>query len=283
MSDRRLKGFGSVNDQSEDFKPKEGGGSNLIFGLNQGVKLEKFEYNDKASSDGSPANAIDVTLDVNGAKVMNRFFEITKVYDADKGGAVEDDGSQAWADAYNQTVTQMNATLTHIVKATGTTQAQIDAALKNEVGFVDYAKIMESLAKLDNATDLDFFAQYQWKIPSGKDKTYLEMPSNMKGGYFLVPHVPVKGQWTEEREWEVVIESENDGEEKTIKREGLRYVDSENPKNIHPFERNQNFMESKKAIQQIKGQNSGAGKGIKSSLPASGGMADQPKSSGWDD
>lgn len=268
---RRLKGFGAVNDQNEDFKPKEGGGGNIKFGLNQNVRLTKFEYNPKASSDGSPTNAIDVNIQCGESTIMSRFFEITKVYNADLNQAVEDDGSQAWADAYNNEMVQLNATITHIVKATGVTQDQIDNAFKNEVDFVDYAKIMESLANV-NAGPLDVCMQYQWNIPQGKDKTYLELPKNMKSGYFLVPHQEPKGDWVEETEWNETVDVK--GTKTNIKKKGLRYIDSEDPKNIHPFVRNENFMDSNKAIQQTKndqkkpGVLSSVSKGINSSAPA---------------
>lgn len=275
--ERRLKGFGAINDQSEELKPKEGGGSNLKFGLNQNARLIKFEYNPKASSDGSPTNAIDVNIKVGESTVMARFFEITKVYNKDLNKAVEDDGSQAWADAFNEEMIQLNATITHIVKATGVTQDQINKALAKEVGFVDYAKIMASLANV-NAGDLDVCLQYQWNIPTGKDRTYLELPKNMKGGYFLVPHQEPKGEWVEQTEWDETVNVE--GTETNITKKGLRYVDSEDDKNIHPFIRNENFMDSNKAVQQTKndqqqkpGVLSSASSGINSSAPTK---------SGWD-
>ena len=76
---------------------------------------------------------------------------------------------------------------------------------------------------------------YKWNIQEGNERTFLQLPKNMKGGRFLSPTIAPVGAW----------EEINDAD-------GLRYVDS--AKNEHPFTRSENYMKSNKAIQQIEGE-----------------------------
>lgn len=241
MSDKIEKiGFGSINDQDESLKGQADSG---VFGLNQGF-LTKLEYNPNAGADKGPGDAVDITFMVGSKEYRRRIFDVTRVYDR-KGNQLTDENDPEFIKAYNQNMLQAMGVITHAVKATGVSQQQVDAALATPPdNFADWAKVITALVPQEfEAKPVDGFLEYQWNIADGQDRTYPELPKNMKGGYFLVPSVAVSGSWKPEYQW---IEKDASGKE--TKKQGLRYVD--NAGNIHPFIRNKNFMESNKAIQQ---------------------------------
>lgn len=246
MSEQVQKiGFGSINDNDDSLKGKSGGGK---FGLNQGF-ITKLEFNPNAGKDGSAGDAVDITFIVGEKEFRRRIYNVTRVYDKDSN-ELTDDNDPEFIKIYNQNMAQNMAVVIHAVKATGVTQEQIDTALATPPSnFADWAKIVTALAPADfDKKPIDGFLEYQWKIGDDQDRTYLELPKNMKGGRFLAPHVAPNGKWTEENEW--VEKNEETGEEKSC--EGLRYVDDS--KNVHTFVRNSAYMESPKANQQIDGQ-----------------------------
>ena len=242
MSNQML--FGSVNDRGEEFKGKEGG--NYNFGLNHG-NFTELSFNPNAGKDGTAGNAVDININVGGKEFKRRIYEVTRVYDKD-GNQILDTNSEEYIKKYNQEMRQAMATITHAVKATGVTQEQIDTAFKTPVTtFTDWVNIILSLIPVNyKERELDVFLEYQWKISDGQDKTYLQLPKNMKGGYWLTGAVKPIGDWKEQRQW---VETDENGVQKSIK--GLRYVDEMS--NVHPFTRSQNFMESPKANQQVDG------------------------------
>lgn len=226
-------GFGYTDDTSQDLQSKSGG----KFGLNQGF-LTKFEYNPTAGKDGAAANAIDVTVQVGEREFRSRFYEVNKVFDKD-GNEITDVNSPAYIQKYNDEMTQLTACIVHIVKAFRP-ESDIQAALATPPStFADWAKIMCSLVVIDVAktTPIDVFLEYQWTIPDGKDQTYLQMPKNMKGGYWISKLQ--EGPWTEDRS------------------NGLAYKNASGA--THPFSRNTSYMESNKAIQQTTGAGSPSG------------------------
>jgi hypothetical protein len=237
-------GFGSINDNDESLKGKSGGG---VFGLNQGF-LTKIEFNPNAGADGAAADAVDITFMVGEREFRRRIYNVTRVYDKD-GNQLTDETDPKYIKIYNQNLAQAMAVVVHAVKATGVTQQQIDTALATPPdNFADWAKIVTALVPADfEKKPIDGFLEYQWTIADDQDRTYLELPKNMKGGRFLSPSVAVVGAWTPEYQW-----TEKDDEGNEVQKSGLRYVD--NAGNVHPFERSQNYMESNKAIQQVDGQ-----------------------------
>ena len=104
--------------------------------------------------------------------------------------------------------------------------------------FADYAKLVTLLMAdgITKGTLVDVFLQYQWTIKSGQTQTYLELPKNMKDGSFLTISTPAIGEWEEIRD----------------KKEGLKYIDSVGGAE-HRFKRDNNYLESNKAIQQKDG------------------------------
>jgi len=233
----RKIGFGSINDQDDSLRGKSG---SVNFGLNQGF-LTKIEYNPNAGADGAAADAVDITFMAGEKELRRRIYDVTRVYDKN-GNQMTDESNPVYIKNYNQNIAQAMAVIIHAIKATGVTQQQIDAALANPPdNFAAWARMVTALVPNGFETKpIDAFLEYQWNISDGQDRTFLELPKNMKGGRFLCPSVA--GDWIPEHQW---TETE-DG--KTIQRKGLRYVSEGN---VHPFVRNQNFMESNKAIQQI--------------------------------
>lgn len=225
--------FGYVSDNDESLKSKEF--ASLNFGLNHGF-ITKFEYNANAGADGAPADALDIEVtSVEGKTVKSRIYDVKGVYNADN--VLINPGEEGYEDIAKIERTQRSAVITHFVKALGVTEETIIKALtpapKN---FAEYVQIMTSLVAKNYATiPVDFFVQYQWTLKADAKMTYLELPKNMKDGYFVVPAVKPVGEWKE-------VRNEN----------GLSYVD--NNGNIHPITKSKSFLESKKAIQQRKSE-----------------------------
>ncbi len=230
-NEAQLMGFGYVDDTDESLKSKSGGN----FGLNTPVFLTKFELNANAGADGALQDALDVTVQVEDREYRSRTYPITKVYDKD-GNEITDKTSPEYVAEYNKEWKQKNAVITHILKCF-VSEDVIKQALATPLNsFGDFINVVVALLPADfNKKPLDVFLEYQWNIPDGEDKTYLQLPRNMKGGYFLCPSVTPAGAWS-----------------KVVDDNGLRYVDANGAE--HPFTRDKNFMSGNKANQQIEGQ-----------------------------
>jgi hypothetical protein len=247
MSEQATKiGFGYVDDTSDDLRTKSGG----VFGLNPGCFVSKFEYNPNAGADGTATDALDIHLLVGDKEFRRRIYEPTKVYK--DGVEIADTNSKEFIDGYNDQWKQSNAVIVHILKAFRT-EAEVKQGLSIPIpDFRTFLITVQSLMPNGfNSKPVDAFLEYQWNINSGQDRTYLQMPSNMKGQYFLVPAQP--GPWKEQLN--------DDG--------SMIYVNPTGQQ--HPFKRDKNYMESKKAIQQIEGQQPVAG--AANMAPPQGGAA----------
>jgi hypothetical protein len=238
MSEIQKIGFGYVNDGDESLVSSGGGVG--VFGLNTGV-FTKLGYEPNAGKDGAPADAFDINIEVNGREYRTRLYDYTIVY-GNNGEALTDPNTTEYIQKYNTEMTQRMAVITHAVKAAGVTDAQLQQALNIKIEtFADWCKIVSSLVPQNYKTkSVHVFLEYQWSIPEGKDKTYLTLPKNMKGGRFLAP--ALVGNWEEQTVWQM---TDTEGNVQEVK--GLRYVYNGS---VHPFTRDQNFMESNKAIQQ---------------------------------
>lgn len=217
--------FGAVSDQSKDLLAKEQSG---FFGLNENVYLTKCEFIANAGKDGAPSNAIDVELNKGEKRYLLRIYEPTKA------GFIESDKQ------LQDALKQATATAVHVVKAIGVTDEEIQNEFKNPAkDFSEWSQRLLKLVKSDFSTKpLDLFLSYQFTLRSENERTYLEVPRNMKQGYFLSPHITPVGAWQQETSW-----MEN-GESK----QGLRYID--NAGNVHPFKKTKSFMDSPFAHQQ---------------------------------
>lgn len=219
--------------KQEDLQSKQSG----VFGLNTGY-LTKLEFNDKAGKDGTDGNAIDITVMIKDREYYNRFFLNDSIYNS-KNEMVKP-GEDGFVKAFVDNYSQIGAVVKHAMKAVGVTDAQIDGIQRSPVSkeeelvpaFITDVKNILGLLPADfQKKEIDIFLEYQWNIPEGKEMTYLTLPKNMKGGYFLSPHMTPVGKWSEVRTTE-----------------GMHYVD--NAGNKHIFEKSETFMTSNKAIQQ---------------------------------
>ena len=224
-----LKNIFGVNDTDGALKGKSSGGK---FGLNQGT-ISKFEFIDTAGKDNGPGNAVDIWVKINERDYRRRLYETTGALFGPKNTKVEP-GEDTYQDLFYADMGQKIAVIKHALKAVGITQANIDKISAT----LDPTKIGEGLkalvelvpAQYQNAT-VDCFLEYQWEIAEDQDKTFPELPKNMKGGYFLIPAIKPVGTWKEVRD-----------------EKGLHYIDDAG--NTHLFERDTAYMESNKGTQQ---------------------------------
>jgi hypothetical protein len=230
MSEQKMQ-FGYVDDTDESLKSKSGG----LFGLNTPAYLTKFELNPNAGADGAASDALDMTFTVGDREFRNRIYPTTKVYDS-KGNELQPDHPD-YVKLYNADWSQKNAVIVHVLKAFRTDEEVRSALSAPLTSFADFANVVAGLLPTEfNTVALDLFLEYQWKIGDGQDRTYLQVPKNMKGGYFVCKaQAPANGDWT-------AVKDDN----------GLRYVDGNGTE--HPFTRDKNYMAGNKANQQIEGE-----------------------------
>lgn len=206
------------------------GNGGIKFGLNSGAVVTKFEYNPNAGAGGAEGDAIDFTVQIGEKEFRKRFFPVTKVYGSN--GEITDTTSEEYQEAFGKEVALLNATLSSIVKCF-VGEEDIKLALATPINsFKDYAQILERLVKGNSNWDklkVDVFLSYQWKPSGDNDKTYLELPKNVKHGSFIV-------------------KSLGNGFSKVESEESIKYANSEGI--THPFKRSVWFAESEFANQQ---------------------------------
>lgn len=206
---------------SGEVAPSKQGGK---FGLNQKAFVTKFEYNAKAGSDGADGDAIDLSVQIAEKEYRLRFFPITKGWG--ENGEITDTTSEAYKESVNKQMVQLNAVLSDIVKCF-VDEETLKAALSTPINsFKAFAEILQRLVHSVPNFDkipVDVFLQYQWKPTGENDKTFLELPKNVKQGIFICKHQ--EGNFIEE-----------------CTDTHLRYI---TPEGItHPFKRGQWFLES---------------------------------------
>ena len=207
---------------SGDLAPGKQGGK---FGLNTGAFVTKFEFNANAGKDGAAGDAIDLTVQVGEREYRHRFFPITKVF-AKEGGEITDVSSEEYKEAFKKEVDQFNAVISDVVKCF-VSQEDLKTALATPIPtFKDFANIVTRLVQSTpnwQKKPVDVFLQYQWAPTGDNDKTYLELPKNVKHGAFIV-----------------ASQGEGFKEEKTAT--SLKYVKEDGT--VHPFKRGEWFLES---------------------------------------
>lgn len=223
-------GYGAIDDEDASLK---GGGNYGKFGLNQNCFFTKFEFNPNAGANGASMDAVDFSIKIEEKEFMKRIFDVDSnrsIYGTN--GQLLNPGDPGFDEAIGKAKKQVSAVVIHAVKSLGVTQDQINAAFVNPVNsFREWAIKLISLLPGDyTKRPVDVFLQYQWKISEGQNKTYLEIPKNLKDGKFLCPAIP--GTFKEVRD-----------------SSGLYYC-NEKDNLPHLFTRSSSYLSSNKAVRQ---------------------------------
>jgi len=184
--------YGFVN--TEDLEQGQGGGTKptAYVGLNQGVFLTGFAFNDKAGKGGTDGEAVDVaiTFPERERPFTNRYFPITKAYDKDNNEVTDPE-----AEDFKIAVAQVNGTLIDIACAIAGRDT-VETALKSNApkSFKEFAQLLERVIKSVPNWDkkpVDVFLQYQYNIQGDNERTFLELPSakSIKHGRWIIPAV----------------------------------------------------------------------------------------------
>ncbi len=227
-NNQTMGGYGYVDDNVQS-------GGSMSFGLNQGLaRLVKFEWIPNGGKDGAEQEALDIQFAIEGREkpVSYKKFPVTKAFDKQNGGAEVTDPNHP---AFKDEQANFNQVVMHILGCFVDKDALKAAFSKPIASFKEFCKAAEGVLPKDFSNkSLDIFFQYQWQVAEGKDRTYLELPKNMKQGKFLVP--ATTNNWKEVRTNKV-----------------LKYVDSSDEKVLHPFQRGEWFLQSNWANQQKEG------------------------------
>lgn len=209
-------------------------GSGVSFGLNQNLKMVKFEYNPNCGKDGAEMEGLDIVFN-NGTRDINyRQFPIVKAFDNQV--EVTDPNHPKMKEAMNN----FNAIMTHIMMCYISRETYAAALSKPISSFKEFCKVlMQLLPQNYSEIELDIFFQYQYQIKGENTRTFLELPKKMSYGKFLCAHIEPNGSWKE-------IKMENP---LTNTKNALYYKDDAN--SIHPFVRNGWFMNSNFAKAQV--------------------------------
>jgi len=213
--------------------------SPFTFGLNAGAaKMVKFDYITHGGKDEAEQEAVDIIFNINGVEKSYRKFPVTKAYYKEEGTTEQKETTDPNHEAFKKEVTQLNAVLTHIMTCF-VEKSVLKQTLQDNppTGFKSFIEILKnSLPEDFSNVTLDIFMQYQWQITGTNNKTYLELPKNMKHGPWVCKEVDPVGAWKEMKV------------EKVENNEVALYYVNEN--NRHPFTKNGWFMSSNFAKQQ---------------------------------
>ena len=215
---------------SGDLTPGKQGGK---FGLNTGAFVTKFEYNANSGKDGAAGDAIDFTVQVGEREYRHRFFPITKVFK--DNAELTDPNTEEYKEEFKKLVDQFNATISDIVKCF-VSEEELKTALSVPIPtFKDFANIVTRLVQSTpnwQKKPVDVFLQYQWAPSGDNDKTYLELPKNVKQGVFIVA---------------------SQGEGFVEERTATHLVYTKADETQHPFKRGQWFLDNAFANQTVLG------------------------------
>ena len=230
------------------------------FGLNTGARLTKFEWIPNGGKDGAEQEALEIIFTIAGVEKSYRRFPVTQAFG--KNNEVITDPNTP---EFKEAIMQLSSCVTHILHCFTTPEAAKAKFNRPINSFKEYAQVAASCLPANFAEiELDIFLEYQWKIKEGNDRTYLDIPTSMKGGKWLVPTVKVIGDWKETRKADPDDKAQN----------ALFYFDNGNPdtsNNMHPFTRYGRYVKSPRANQQFNenaAQNEAAGANIAQAEPA---------------
>lgn len=230
-----------IKDTDESLKAKS---NSFNFGLNTG-SITEFICKKTEKEGEEDLYSVNITFSV-GNDDKKIFLGVTPGRKVFAGSEQLSPGEDGYDEALIADYIQSVAVIKHALKAVGVS----DQVIENKINQLDPSPdaILDGIAELVAlapanmaSKKVDAFLEWQWSIPKDKDRTFLTLPKNMKGGTFLVAHQAPVGKWTEVR-----TEKE------------LHYVD--NSGNKHAFTRDENFLSGNKGNQQtLKGnQESGA-------------------------
>lgn len=205
--------------------------SHKHFGLNEKVRMTKFEWINNAGKGGSEGEALDIqfTFDGDEKPVSYRQFPVNRVRDWKSGVDITDDKDPMMIKARQE----WSANITSLVKCFVDEEELKEKTQKPFESFKEYCKaLVSALPKDFDTVDLDLFMQWQWKLKDDQDTTFLEIPKNGKGGVFVCRHRKPVGKW----------------EAATSPNGSLIYRDGENT--LHPFCRDSKWMDSNYANRQ---------------------------------
>ena len=227
---QNLFGFQSDNDESLVIT----GSSDKVFGLNQGVVFTNAEYREK-DQQGNINPSINLEFEtLGGSKGFYTIYSNVTVFD--KNGQIRTDTDAAdYKDRWAKEFSQLKAVLTHFCKQVLSEEqyrAKYEAANIRSISDLMAFSFSGIKTLVDNKIKLDVFLQYQGSIKKDNTRTFLELPRNLKSGYFLAKD-------STGTKWEEVIDEKG----------GLTYVSGNNK---HLFERTKSFLESSVAKEQVK-------------------------------
>lgn len=208
------------------------GGNWGKFGLNQDAQLVKVEI-----SEGPNGSWKAVDLDVRVGekkKFLSRMFfpNPSKIYGKQDNGenGLLQEGDENYDKTLEKAYTNTMAVIVHAVKASGVSQEDINNAVAKAkaTDLNEWADAVVGLVKVseDKPAMVDVFLQWQYKPGKDQTKTFLELPSKITSGKFIVP--ATGKTWKEEKS-----------------RTKLAYVAEGGEK--HVFERNEYFLNSNNA------------------------------------
>jgi hypothetical protein len=241
MSEQVKAGYGYQSDDSPRTR-------SIRFGLNQNVKLAKFEFNPNGGKDGEAQECLDISFSFpEGDTVSQRMFPVTKAFlPAKEGGGEVTVEENPTHPEILKAFANHNAMVVHILSCFRDKEdikAALSRPFKNYKDFVNTCAGL--LPKNFSEIPLDIFAQYEWQPREGQSKTYLTLPRKMAYGPWLCKHVePAPDDNGQNAEW-VAVAKENPVDADKV---ALWYEDG--AENRHPFIKNGWFMRSAFARQQ---------------------------------
>lgn len=231
----------------------------FVFGLNTGVRLVKFEWIANGGKDGAEQEALEIIFKVAGVEKSYRRFPVTQAFGKNQEVITDPNTPE-----FKEEIQKLNSCITHIIHCFSTAEAAKAKFSRPIRSFKEFCQVAMSCLPANFAdVDLDMFLEYQWKIKGENNCTFLDIPTSMKGGKWLVPSVKPIGEWKEVKKADPADKDQN----------ALFYFDTGNPDttaNMHPFTRYGRYMKSTRAIQQFKEgaqQNNAAAANISQQAP----------------
>lgn len=230
--------FGTINENQQVSQ------SNYpSFGLNEGY-VTSIEVGTFNSKNGNEYNAIKISYRIKDKDFYNVIFDIKDLKSGYLNGKLINKGEKDFDKILQNEGIKRLSVFIHIAKALGANSQKLSKITTNS--FMEYAKAIEKeIPTIYNEKKCLIFLQYQRKIASGRDTTFLEVPNSMQYGKFICQYQEGNFQ---EKLMKVSI-NENTGEI-TNSEDGTEYFVFVNDKNqILPIYKTKSFFTSDVAKQ----------------------------------